>query len=288
MRKGKLFLRCFLLSALSLFILSDNSYSQTLLPDLTVSEIKLIEECKIQVTIKNIGSAGLPDIAYDRTRGVAIQMYKDGKPWGGIRLFGFDPYKKLMNPGASVSWVWFPLAENLKLGSGTHTIRVVVDMYNIVKESNEDNNERTEKLLCEAGAKLPDLIVSDIRFISESRQIGNEVVKDCGLQVTIRNIGSVGLPDSAYGRDTGIGFQIWIDGEIRGGLGLYAADPSKLLKNPGTSVTFSWGPGQDKPIIGFGVHTVEVIIVDIGDVVKESNETNNSKKVSLTCSRPLI
>ena len=34
------------------------------LPDLIVKDIKLIQDCKIEVTIANIGSAGVPDPGY--------------------------------------------------------------------------------------------------------------------------------------------------------------------------------------------------------------------------------
>ena len=154
----------------------------------------------------------------------------------------------------------------------------------IIYPQNVESNKAYFKLVCEAEANMPDLIVSDIRFINSSRKVGNKIIKDCDIQTTIKNIGNAGLPDAAYGKSTGIGFQIWIDGELRGRLGLYAVDPSRILKNPHSSITFTWGPGAQRPIIGLGTHSVEVIIVDIGNVVKESNESNNSKmEKKLTC-----
>ena len=95
------------------------------LPDLVVSDIALIENCKIQVTLQNIGNAGVPDSVYsgipDKDSGV--QMYKGGQPWGGIVLRLIDPSGLLKTPGASVTHVWFPEAPNLDLGLGVHSMK---------------------------------------------------------------------------------------------------------------------------------------------------------------------
>lgn len=118
------------------------------LPDLVITDIRFVEDCKIQVTIKNAGRAGLPIGAYDDDSGVAIQMYNEGKPWGGIRLSGIDRSQSLNTPGSSVSFLWFPDAENLQLGPGTYTIKLIVDRDDLVYESNEVNNSKTVKLIC--------------------------------------------------------------------------------------------------------------------------------------------
>lgn len=118
------------------------------LPDLIVKDLELIGDCKIKVTIANIGNAGVPDSGYDLKNGAAIQMYRFGQPWGGIRLGAIDPTKLLKTPGNSVSWVWFPAASNLNLTPGIHSIRVVADNNNAVVESDENNNSRTERLSC--------------------------------------------------------------------------------------------------------------------------------------------
>lgn len=118
------------------------------MPDLIVKDIRLVKDCKIQVTLQNIGSAGVPDSGYDMSSGAAIQMYKGANPWGGIRLGAVDQTKRLQTPGNTVSWVWFPNAANLNLTPGTHSLKVVVDNNNAVAESDEKNNTRTERLGC--------------------------------------------------------------------------------------------------------------------------------------------
>jgi hypothetical protein len=127
------------------------------LPDLIVKDLELVQDCKIKVTIANIGSAGVPASGYDLNNGAAIQMYRFAQPWGGIRLGAIDPSHLLMTPGNSVSWIWFPGAANLNLTPGTHSIKVVVDNNNAVVESDETNNSRTERLTCEqsGGGETP-------------------------------------------------------------------------------------------------------------------------------------
>jgi len=117
-------------------------------PDLTISDLKLMKGCQMQLTVKNAGSGPVPESAYDRQHGVAIQMQREGQPWGGIRLVGVDPAKKLMTPGASVTYVWFPNAANLKLKPGANVMTVTVDKNNALAESAENNNTRTENLAC--------------------------------------------------------------------------------------------------------------------------------------------
>jgi hypothetical protein len=118
------------------------------MPDLIVRDIKLIKDCKIEVTIKNIGTAGVPDSYYDLPDAVGVQMYNGTQAWGGIILKGFDPAGKLKVPGGEAAHVWFPLAANLNLGPGTHSIKVIADHGSVLPELNETNNTRTERLTC--------------------------------------------------------------------------------------------------------------------------------------------
>lgn len=118
------------------------------LPDLMVRDIKLVKGCKIQVTLKNIGTAGVPSSYYDLPNAVGVQMYNGGKPWGGIILKGFDPAGKLKSPGGTATHIWFPDAANLDLGGGTHIIKVEVDNGKVLTELSETNNTLTRSLTC--------------------------------------------------------------------------------------------------------------------------------------------
>ena len=124
------------------------------LPDLTVTDIRLVKGCKILVIIKNIGNAGVPASYYDNPDAVGVQMYNGTKPWGGMILKMFDPAGKLKSPGGVASHVWFPGAANLNLSPGIHTLNVMVDVHKKLKESNETNNELTKHVKCGAAPRI--------------------------------------------------------------------------------------------------------------------------------------
>ena len=125
-----------------------NSQWKRAYPDLQVTKMWLGNNCQINITIKNNGPGKLKLSAYDMHNGAAIQMYKKNKPWGGIRLGAIDKSKVLVNPGATITHVWFPGAVNLKLPAGGTILKVIVDNNNVVKETNELNNSLTKKVNC--------------------------------------------------------------------------------------------------------------------------------------------
>ncbi len=117
-------------------------------PDLLVSKIALLADCKIELTLTNAGPGNLPDAAYHPTNGVAIQLRRNNQAWGGIRLAGVDPQKKLRNAGGSIKHIWFPSAANLRLIKGFHTLAATIDRFNAVAEENESNNQRVTRVFC--------------------------------------------------------------------------------------------------------------------------------------------
>jgi hypothetical protein len=133
-------------------------------PDLIVSDIKLVDNCKISVTLKNIGHVGVPDDQYNLPQAVGVQMYKDGQPWGGIILSGFDPDGHLKRPGGSATWTWFPEAANLRLGSGIHLIKVEVDNNKTLDELREDNNILEKRVSCQEAAQPEPPVPAPQRF----------------------------------------------------------------------------------------------------------------------------
>jgi len=119
------------------------------LPDLQPTDLGLTQDCHIVLTVRNNGPGATPDAAYGPPPNSAgIQMYKDGTPWGGIILGGFDGAKATKPAGGTATHPWFPGAANLKLSPGTHTVRVDVDNSSKVAESNEGNNQLTKQLTC--------------------------------------------------------------------------------------------------------------------------------------------
>lgn len=143
------------------------------LPDLIVRDIRLIENCKIQVTIANIGTAGVPASNYDLPDAVAVQMYNGSQAWGGMILKMFDPAGNLKAPGGIATHVWFPDAANLNLSPGTHTLKVIVDFHNKLTELNEANNTLTRRVTCKKTiSAVPGHVVATIpRLTRTPRQL---------------------------------------------------------------------------------------------------------------------
>ena len=132
------------------------------LPDLIVEKIECRADNKLWVTIKNIGSGAIP------TGWKALgEAYFDG-----IKKGNFDltyPTSTLNggieNPGGSSTYFtnWDVTTEV--------RVRVVVDFTNEIKESNEQNNSREEKVK-PAVTKLPDLLIEEIKCDRDNNRIG--------------------------------------------------------------------------------------------------------------------
>ncbi len=119
-------------------------------PDLIVSNLKVVKDCWIEVTIKNIGSAGLPGWVYSgaATTNAGIQMHMDGTPWGGMAIKMFDPRGILKTPGGAVTKLWFKGSAGIQLSPGFHYVKVVADVHKKINESNEQNNTMVKRLQC--------------------------------------------------------------------------------------------------------------------------------------------
>lgn len=243
-------------------------------PDLVVREIRLNDTCQIMVTLGNAGPGVVPDAAYGMgTRGSSgIQMYRNGQPWGGIVLGGFDAAKQTKPAGGSAQHLWFPGAANLKLTPGMHALKVTVDNNNAVKESNETNNTLERQVTCRP--RLPDLVVRDIQLNAQ-----------CQIVVTLANIGAGPVPDDAFSLNPPrTSIQMYKGNQPWGGIVLGGFDPGKQVKAPGGSAQHVWFPGAANLKLGPGVHTLKVN-VDGSNHVTESNEGNNNLTRRVTCGR---
>jgi len=263
-------------------------------PDLIVSDIKLIRDCKIQITLKNIGNGGVPDLAYHKTKGAAVQMYNGSKPWGGIRLFAIDPSKKLKTPGTSVSYIWFPGAKNLQLGPGAHTIKVDVDNNNAVAEVNEGNNAKKAKLVCKGGALRKDLsirITKCPKSVKQGQSLGAtfqvtgkstfpNALKSIAVDIilTSKRTYPVPVPYAVYSPN-------YSDGVL-----LKGGREHISFKGPGTVTVKLNGTNTIPADTPPGIYYLGAVI-DAGNKAKEGNEKNNVsfcriKVVSSTVARP--
>ncbi len=260
------------LAALSVSGIVSSGALADIRPDLVVRDIRLNDTCQIMVTLGNAGRGAVPDSAYSMSPpgSSGVQMYRNGQPWGGIVLGGFDAAKQTKPPGGSAQHLWFPGAANLKLTPGVHTLKLTVDNNNSVKESNETNNTLERQVTCRP--RLPDLVVRDIRLNAQ-----------CQIVVTLSNIGSGPVPDDAFSlnppRTT---IQMYKGNQPWGGIVLGGFDPGKQVKAPGGSAQHVWFPGAANLKLGPGVHTLKVD-VDGSHHVTESNEGNNSRTERVSC-----
>ena len=116
------------------------------LPDLTVADISLDDQCRVVVKAKNNGPGAVFDTVWTdhNAESPAIKLYVDGRAWGGETIWLLDPQRNLRNPGGTVAF-----STTLKV-SGTQEIRATIDGTRQVKEKDETNNEGKIALTCKA------------------------------------------------------------------------------------------------------------------------------------------
>jgi hypothetical protein len=124
------------------------------LPDLQVKQISLSKNCELEVTIANIGAAGVPDSAYQGVQGVSIQLFYGHVTGPWISLAAFDPLGKLKSPGKTATYTWPAVIASRGINAILPKIKVVVDPKNVLKEANETNNELTQELICKTKVSI--------------------------------------------------------------------------------------------------------------------------------------
>ncbi len=199
-------------------------------PDLRVTRMRAVRKgknCYLQVTIKNAGTAGVPESAYHKTKGASIQMWKGTKAWGGIRLFGADPTKKLKTPGASVVHDWFPGAANLRF-TGTATFKCEVDNNHVVDELNEGNNTLTKRLTCKADGGAGPVLKVIYPTNSQDFKIVNQK-----LVITVKFNRPVN-PATVTARNS---FKVWTERDSNAAGTLAFSDGNKTVKWTSTKAT---------------------------------------------------
>ena len=150
-------------------------------PDLVVSSIRLTRDCHVQVTIQNRGPGGVPDLAYDNTKGVVIQATAMGNGWGGYRLFMVDKQKLLQKPGASMTYAGFK--KTLNPGEKL-TLKVeILDPGKVMDESNERNNAMTALLVC---PQMPRALPKAL----SSRKTGTPALQPDRIKPAVKKMGN--------------------------------------------------------------------------------------------------
>jgi len=115
------------------------------LPDLIIEDIDLDRNCQVVVKVKNNGPGIVPDTVWTHhhPKSAGVYLYINGKKWGGATIWKFDPTKSLQAPGGTATYT-----SRLKVSAATITAKV--DLWNVVKETNENNNKKTERVVCKA------------------------------------------------------------------------------------------------------------------------------------------
>jgi hypothetical protein len=124
------------------------------LPDLQVKQIRLLKNCELEVTIANIGLAGVPDSSYLGIKSVAIQLFRGHIPGPTIALKTFDPLGKLKSPGGTAAYVWPAVVAANGLDANPPKIKVVADPKNVLTEADEANNELSQAVICKVKASI--------------------------------------------------------------------------------------------------------------------------------------
>jgi hypothetical protein len=140
---------------------------------------------------------------------------------------------------------------------GTHKIKAVADFNEMVNESNETNNEKETNF---SGTVAPDLMIEDITWSPSNPAAGGEVT----FTITLKNQGDASAKIFYV--------QCYVDGSALGG-GYYV---DNLYAAQTTPVVFDWTAIS-------GTHIFKAV-ADYIDIVHESDETNNSKTVTLIVS----
>ena len=221
------------------------------LPDLAMNDIWVEppkfspgENVTLRFSAQNIGEA-------DAVGLFTIGLYFDNRLVGTASLNGLAKGKIIQ--GYKENFVW-PADTNF------HTVKVVLDMYDTIKESNEMNNELTQAFRASIPpepTKLPDLTVEEID--AGIFHPGDEVM----IVITIRNQGA--------GDAVGVfRTNLYFDGKL-----ICGHDQNGLAAGS----SFSWHCFFNWPN-DFDFHTLTAV-VDVYNAIKESNENNNSLSVKI-------
>ncbi|MBI4188195.1 MAG: hypothetical protein HY529_03200 [Chloroflexi bacterium] len=210
----------------------------TLAADLIVQSIVLSpanpvvgETVTLTVSLKNQGNAVASSFA--------VHLY--------VGNFFADPQDvPLLGVGSVVTKTFTWTAQ-----AGAYVVRVIVDPFDRVLESNESNNEKTVNF---SGAPAPDLIIQSITWSPPIPAVGEKMT----LTVIIKNQGK-GIASNSY-------VAYYIDGIQLNSIGI-----GSIGAGAADNETFTW-------TVEAGTHFVKAV-ADANKVIAEANEDNNEKTV---------
>jgi subtilase family serine protease len=190
------------------------------------------------------------------TLSVTIKNQGNGKAHPSYMAYYIDDtyldsaYVSQIEAGATAtkSFTWIAQA-------GFHDVKAVADARQMISESDETNNDKRVDL----PALVPDLIIQNITCSPTSPSIADEVTST----VTIKNQGKSQAAHSHL--------YLYIDDAYK-----YQQILSLVGASETVTRTFTWTAKSNK-------HTLKAV-ADGEDEIEESNESNNVKTTTLTCS----
>ncbi len=142
---------------------------------------------------------------------------------------------------------------------GTYTIRAVVDPDGKISESDETNNEKSITFALIDGGK-PDLVISDI-VVTPAEGTVNTTFR---IEVTIKNQGV-----AKFTSPVNANMPVLTGDQLPGE---YVGYPNQLVLEPNQTVKYIFSLGPLQPGTRTWTYTV-----DSGNLVSESDETNNQR-----------
>jgi len=270
-------MRIIILLSILMAMFINNHYNNitaeaSLLPDLVIKNITLNRNCQVVVTVKNNGPGKVPDTVWTHhhPKSAGVYLYINGNEWGGASIWLFDPMKNLQSPGGIATYI-----SKLKV-SGLATITAKVDLWNVVKETNEYNNKKMKRLICKPYRK--DLSIRIMRC--------PKVVKAGeALGANFKIIGKSSFPGPINNVAVDIILSSDTNYPVPAPYATYSPNYSEdiLLKGGREHISFT-GPG----IVNVKLNGINEIpnntpagiyylgaVIDAGNKVSESNENNN-------------
>ena len=265
-----------------------------LLPDLIVDGIWLNKSCQVVVRVKNNGPGQVPDDVWSvhSPKSAGVYLWKDGKQWGGATIWKFDPAKSLQSSGGTAVYT-----SNLKV-SGKATITAKVDIWNKVKEGNEGNNKKTEKLDCKTAGVITGIVPGVVPGVVPGtlQPAGDLAVSITGCPQTVVPGQELGNSFTVRGKSSFSGpvEAVSVDLVLKKNplypspapYAVYSPNYSDgvLLKGGREHIDFA-GPGWKQVTLN-GTNTIPAdtppgvyylaAVIDAGNKVAESNEKNNA------------
>ena len=232
---------------------SDNSTNVNRPPNLAIRNLSMVsstttaKSVKIKFNVINAGSGGAKQGSY-------VHINDGSKKLGSV-------YVGPISAGGSKAKT-FTIAKG-RLSVGTHTIKLVADATNVLKESNENNTVSKKLKVIRA---LPNLAIRNLSMVSSTT-----TAKSVKIKFNVLNAGNLGASRGTY---------VYVyDGSKK--LGSVYVGPISAGGSKAKSFTIAKGKLEN------GTHTIK-LVADATKVLKESNENNTvSKKLLVADNRDL-